>query len=211
MSFFSSGPADEVAPRARTPHRRLPDWLQAPQERLGGIVPLSMLLTRTARVAIALDGCWAPPSGCALRVRWMLRRPDESDRVWRELAQAAHGHFAEADPDEDLVFGVELADGRRARTVDRGGPGTTSDGPVLRFDGGSASSADEERASGERGLWLHPLPPAPTLRLVHAWRRLGVDETVTTIETAALQEAAARSQWFWDEDASLPVEDVSDR
>lgn len=48
-----------------------------------------------------------------------------------------------------------------------------------------------------RGIWLWPLPPLPTMRVVCAWPDRGIAETSVEVPTAGLHEAAARARPVW--------------
>jgi hypothetical protein len=97
-----------------------------------------------------------------------------------------------------LLLGVELADGRRCTRDHRGVPDPSE--PVLRAQGGSGG----ER-SAELGLFLSPVPPTGTTKMVCAWPWLGVRDQVTLLPTDRILVAAASviELWPW-ETASHP-------
>ena len=63
---------------------------------------------------------------------------------------------------------------------------------VFTQGGGSGSevSVDQE-------WWLHPMPPEGPLRIVVRCAPLGIEDTVTEIDTAAVRRAAERVEMLW--------------
>lgn len=156
-------------------------------------------------------------TGCTFELAWTLRRAEEKDEEWAELNGAFFGHphsarTVERRPFKALLFGVQLADGTKARTGSMPGFGfpagmdSPPEPPVLSLQGNGGSGGDDEMA-GKGSLWLWPLPPAGELRLVAQWAELGMQESFIVLDGGQLREAAAGVQQFWpgEEDSSSPA------
>jgi hypothetical protein len=101
-----------------------------------------------------------------------------------------------------LLFGVQLADGTKARADSmmhsRYPPGSAAqpDPPVLIQQGNGGNGGDDEMA-GRGSLWLWPLPPDGDFRLVAQWAELGMPESSITIDGGQLRAAASSAQKYW--------------
>jgi hypothetical protein len=189
VSFFEPPP-----PPPEPPDAPQPPWVGPPENELGEAVPLRVVLVRRDDLALAVTDVVAYRTGCALRVVLRRRAPaDGPDPFYAVHHAPRRGGL----PDEQLRFGVELADGRRATNV--GGPGFGREpGPrdavlVPRGGGGGGRSWDQS-------FWLWPLPPPGPLALVVEWPSEGVELTRVEVDAAPILEAAARSERLWDDD-----------
>jgi hypothetical protein len=199
-----------------------PAWRGPPENVLGGVVALELLLARSEKAVVVIDSATAYQTGVefTVEVRWCGESPDW---IWRGLSPSPHRSWSGEPPDELLRLGVQFADGSKATTLDSGPAERLAaayaravedsgvEGPV----GGLGEEPDapemtegpvlqEQRAGGgghrwSQSLWLWPLPPKGPLSFVCEWPALGIALSRTEIDTALLHEAAARSRTVWNE------------
>lgn len=203
--------------------RRLP-WEGAPDDVIGGVLPLECVLARNDHLVIVVTEAVAYRDGVEFPLRLRARRrPGMSRAQWSDISRGMWGYDAfgwhedePADgpdrlaetgarhPDELLRFGIRFADGTQVTTVDERATGPDAwhsprpDGPVLVLDerggGGSGETIDSDRT-----LWLWPLPVPRPFELAVEWPLLGVDLTFTSLDGEAIVAAAARARPFWDD------------
>ena len=206
VSFFSFPVASsEPDEEQREPYRRQSTEHGPSADEIGRPLAAAFVLARTDTLGIAVRGIRVFSSGCAIEIGFILRRTDEDTEQWQQLTDIAFGGRFGPRADKDaLLFGVALSDGKVARTTDRLRREESLDAPRLTSTGGHSGSSGTERIHGSTELWLHPLPPPPTMDLVCAWPRLGLPESRRTIDTTDIQRAGADAHWIWPEDADLP-------
>jgi hypothetical protein len=159
---------------------------------------------------VLLTGVRAFPTGLAMSLGVRLRRPMVGRELHAEVFDGPYAHAAGSDWQAGrLKWGFELADGRRATSVDPSpwleqpdhdptGPDDPAaapwapDRPLLVGDGGGGGSR-----SVDRDYWLWPLPPAGRLRVVCQWPDQGVERTVHDLDAAPFLDAAARAVPVW--------------
>jgi hypothetical protein len=98
-----------------------------------------------------------------------------------------------------FLLGVEFADGRTGSNVSgripfsaRFGDDLGSDEILLVPGGGGGGGR-----SFDTTIWLSPLPPPGPVTLISAWPRVGMQETETMLDGAALAEAGAQAEVLW--------------
>lgn len=200
MSFFDEveRPAPPQEPREYEP----PPWFQPPSRHFAALVPDRRVVARAEGIAVVLSHLDVFPTGCSIRVRVSLVRPDGmSEEDWQARVHLElHGrHFGgRGERDGRLRFGVDLGDaGRAATDVWRGSHRDEPDAPVLQEQGGGSGGGRGEY-NLNRNLWLWPLPPAAPFDLVVEWQDEGIEETRVTLDGAAIVEAAADSGPLFD-------------
>ncbi|NEK93929.1 hypothetical protein GCU67_07030 [Modestobacter muralis] len=172
------------------------EWMRrhsAPENEAPVAVPVSAVLARTDTAAVMLSGVQVHTTGVSFTLG-LRCRPEALDRfedrsigglLWR------HGRRG-----EQLLFGVELADGRRASNASgEGDPFGQLGGPeglVLNSGGGGGG-----QLAADQTWWMSPLPPAGPLRLVVRCDLLGIPDTVTELDGAAIRAAADRVVTLW--------------
>jgi hypothetical protein len=160
-------------------HRRM----SPPENEIPVAVPLNRMLARAEDAAVALVGTQVYTTGVAFTLVLRVRRgtvPTE------ELHQLLWGRGSGAPA---LLVGLELADGRRVDNI----PGHRPMEDLVFTQGGG--SGDE--LSVDQTWWLNPLPPEGMLRFVVRCTPLGLEETVTEIDTSAIRSAAERVEVLW--------------
>ena len=176
-----------------------PGWVQEPRRWLGGTVGTRVVLATTPTAAVLAHDFAAYPEGVSfvvdLRPRERFtRRDDEVD--FDLVLHARYSDDGELSP-SFFRFGVQLADGTKLTNLDTRERGALDwdeppDHPVLRHRGGGGSGQEYALR-----FWLWPLPAGETISLVCEWPVVGIPESRTTIETAAIHAAAARARPYW--------------
>ena len=205
MSFFEPSPPP---PRLPEQERRRPEWLGPPDNVLGVPLPWRLVLARTDRVAVTVEGATAYPNGIQLRIDVRRRRApgDEEDEPFFPLGHPGsrhRGHTGELPP-ELLRVGVELADGRKATTLDPHPfmlrPDAAPEGPLLTQNGGHGGGT-----VWRLEFWLWPQPPPGPLAFVCEWPAEGVELTRIEVAAADAIEAASRAEVLWPDGGGGPV------
>ncbi len=181
MSFFelpSRPPAEEEEHVG-------PPWAGEPSDRLGGPLPLALVVGRSARAAVVVQQALVYSEGMTLSVDAIS--PDE------ELLDAQFGlHRRRRDglPAEFMRLGVEYADGTKATNLhDFGG----------RLDDAPKALLMRESGSGGRGrttwrFWLWPLPKDNPFHFVCEWPGAQIPLTRTPLDVGLILAAAENSQ-----------------
>lgn len=211
MAFFQDYQIPVLPPRPRTSQFTPPPWVEPPRYELPAVVPIGKFIHKSPAFVMALQTVTVYSTGCIIDVNWMLRRTDQDDRKWTEISTVFHGPAPQwrdggISAASILLFGVQFPDGTKAsssslamyehRSMDQ-----EPDGSVFEYraKGGSGSDYD---ISAKGALWLWPLPPpAGDLRLVTQWTDMGMGESSIILDDRQLNEAAARVQKYWQEDA----------
>jgi hypothetical protein len=203
VSFFEP---PSLPPEPATPQSRSPDWLGPPDNLVGGVVALELVVAHSQKAAVWIDSAIAYPSGVEfeIEVRW---RPEVFDVVSRGAPWLYRLGTSRKLPDELFRAGFQLADGSKVTTIPTGlggVPGATAverswdkepEGPLLISRGGGGSGQ-----SWSHRLWLWPLPPEGPLSFVCEWPALGITLARAQVQSSLIREAAARSQTLWDDD-----------
>jgi hypothetical protein len=176
-----------------------------PEDLLGGVVPLGLLVARSAKAAVSIASATAYPTGLefTVDVRWRGRT---ADPAWHPAAWRRDPNRGDELPDELFRVGVELADGSKATTLDAL-PGSTvahtvaasswppepPGGPVLMPRGGGGGIH-----SWSQGFWLWPLPPEGPLSFVCEWPVHDIPLSRAAVDAAVIRAAAERARPLWD-------------
>ena len=202
MSFFEPPPP----PKPSQQSWRQPDWLGPPDNVMGGVLALALVVGRSQQAAAWIESVTAYPSGVEfqIEVRW---RPEVFDIVSR----GAPWHYQPVEggelPDELFRAGFEFADGSKVTTLATGLSGIAApavvegaldqapQGPLLVPRGGGGGGQ-----SWSHGLWLWPLPAERPFTFVCEWPALGIALTRTEIDVAQVHDAAGRSRLLWEDD-----------
>lgn len=176
-----------------------PEWFGPPADELGVSVPLSLVLARSDRAAVALRSATAYSTGVLFDLVAVARGLPE--REANRLFQEQHLAGEEEPSDAMLRIGFELPDGTRVSNLGRGrrplDPAAEPDGPVLNPCGGGGGSAGGGRVEMQHSYWLWPLPVPGLLRVYVEWPALEISLSSVEVESEPLLEAAARSQPLW--------------
>jgi hypothetical protein len=164
----------------------------APENEVPATVPVSAVLARSDASALTLTGVQVFSTGIGFALSLRCRpealpdgRPDLHDLLWR----------GRPGQDTALLVGVEFADGRRASNLPGRDRFAAAAGPEdLVFTQGSGSG---HQLTVEQEWWLSPLPPAGPLRVVVRCDLLGLGETSTELDGAAIRAAAEDVVVLW--------------
>jgi hypothetical protein len=197
MSFFEPPPPPPEPPE----WHRQPGWLNPPENVIGVPLPWRIVLARTDRVAVVVNGATAYPQGISLRLEVIRRTGFEFDPFewpFGHPGMRHRGYGGGELPPELLRVGVELADGRKATTLDPHPFGLDDDsdpeGPLLTQGGGGGGGS-----SWRFDYWLWPLPPPGPLTFVCEWPGEGIELTRAEVDASAAIEAASRAEELWPE------------
>lgn len=182
-------------------------WSGPPQNALGGVVALELLLARSDRAAVVVASATAYPAGVEFTVDVRHLPEEEADSAAKWRGPPWHYPYGEGGelPDELLRLGVEFADGAKVTTlrpglpspdVWRAGAAEPPSGPVLIAQGGSGSTGRWTQT-----FWLWPLPPDGPLSFVCEWPAADIGLSRANVERTLLRDAASRSQTLWAQDA----------
>src|SRR5690242_20263293 len=136
-----------------------PEWfrrMSPPENEVPVSLPADRILARTDDVAVALHGLAVYTTGLVFHLAVRVR-PAATKRVG--LDRVLWVHFPAVREGEPFLVGVELADGRRATSLQH--PDPRSD--VVFTNWGSSSSGP---GGADQTWWLSPLPPEGPLRVV---------------------------------------------
>jgi hypothetical protein len=194
VSFFEPPPPRREPPWAR--HEQAP-WMGPPDNMLGTPVPLRLLLARTEHVAVAVTDALAYPMGVKLTLAVRRRLGEDDDPSFDPFHPLfSHRSRGGEAPPELLRFGVQLADGRKATTLDdhpwARGEETKPEGPLLMPGGGSGGAT-----SWDLGFWLWPLPPPGPLAFVCEWPAEAIGVSRAETDAGALVAAAELAEELW--------------
>jgi hypothetical protein len=196
MSFFE--PPEPVPEPAEAHHQ--PAWLGPADNILGVAVPLRLVLARNDNVVFAITDATAYPNGVEFSLTLRVRSlSGDARRALMHGGPFHHRSFpgddsSEGIPPEVLRFGVQLADGGRATTLDTR-PWrleTAPAGPVLMQRGGSGGDRNWDMR-----FWLWPLPPPGPLVFVVEWPLGAIPETRVEIDAGPIVEASTHAETLW--------------
>jgi len=177
-----------------------PPWYGPPENVIGRAVPLDFVPARTEKVAIAVWGVAAFPTGITFSVATVLREssqdidPDPDTWMYRHSRRRRTGGEGVALPDDLLRFGVQLAEGTTATNLMTGLSMLEEKptGAVLMQRGGGGSDR-----IWRQGWWLWPLPPEGPLAFVCEWPAQGIVLTRYEVDASPIRVAAEDAQDIW--------------
>ena len=113
QGFFEPRPRGPGRPR---PPDRQPIWLGPPEDSFGVLVPLQLVLVRTADLAVAIPGATAYRTGFGFDLA--IRRAAAKDDAFA-LDRTLHWLGRKGSPPPELLrVGVQFADGQKATSLD---------------------------------------------------------------------------------------------
>jgi len=176
--------------------------MNPPDDVLPSVVPVELVLGRSASMVVMLSGIRAFPIGLqvqlGVRVRGRLVPEDLHQEVFDHPGRRSTSPRRNTG---GLRWGFELADGRRVTNVDAW-PDTTAgdrqwepDHPVPIGSGGGGGSR-----AADRSYWLWPLPLPGRLRVACEWTHQGIDFTEHDLDTQLILDAASHARPVWGSD-----------
>jgi hypothetical protein len=193
MSFFEPPPP----PPPRRPSHRPPPWHTPPENELGVSVPVRLLLARTDEFALGLADVVAYSTGFSLRLA--LRLHPKSELELRVLMPQLHG-FGPRSGDDQLRFGVEFSDGRRATNLGARRPPHEQEPAISLVTAGGGGGGGK---SFNVGYWVYPLPSPGPVTVAVEWPSQRVRETQHALDGDAIIEAGAGSERLWDDERPI--------
>jgi hypothetical protein len=180
------------------PPDQRPRWLGPPEDSFGVLVPLRLVVVRTADLAVAIPSATGYRNGFGFELG-IRRAAAEGDAF--ALDRMLHWLGREGSPPPEVLrVGVQFADGQKATSLeswwDYFDPQDTAQapppGPVLVPQGGAGG----ERVRSQ-SYWVWPLPPDGPLAFVVEWPALGVPLTQARVDGALIRQAAAQDEGLW--------------
>jgi hypothetical protein len=158
---------------------------QPPANEVAASVAFDAVLASSDGYVIFCAGLQVYSTGIRLNLELRARDGQGNERLF----DAFHGRGP-----EQVLLGVEFADGRRGRNHGwRGDRSRPADGGVTVTCGGGGGSNDSVDAE----FYVAPLPPPGPARLVCAWPARGIGDTVVDLPVEEILEAAARVRQLW--------------
>ena len=186
---------------------RIP-WFGPPEDELGAVVPLGIVVGRSANGVVALRHGILHSTGLALDVLAAAR--GLSDAQANRLFHEQHLFEEDEEPAPGFLrIGLELPNG--ARVSNLGGrahrrhfmkPDEEPQGPVFLEHGGGGASSGGGRVSMNPGFWLWPLPEPGTIRVFCEWPVVEIPLSTVEIDGDMLRAAAGRIQPLWSESSA---------
>jgi hypothetical protein len=195
VSFFEPPP-----PPPEPPTQQWPVWLGPPDNVIGGVLALGLVVGRSDNAAVTIDSATAYPTGVEFTVD--IRWREGYGRIFQRGVQW-HSEANQGDelPDELVRLGIQFPDGSKATTLGTAlstaialRPDEIPEGPILVRRGGAGSTRRWSQT-----LWLWPMPPEGQLDFVCEWPALGIELSRAEIESTRIHNAARRSQTLWDD------------
>jgi hypothetical protein len=183
--------------RPRPPDQR-PRWLGPPEDSFGVLVPLRLVVVRTADLAVAIPSATGYRNGFGFELA-IRRAAAEGDAF--ALDRTLHWLGREGSPPPEVLrVGVQFADGQKATSLEswwdyfdpQDAAQAPPPGPVLVLQGGAGG----ERVRSQ-SYWVWPLPPDGPLAFVVEWPALGVPLTQARVDGALIRQAAAQDKGLW--------------
>lgn len=185
-----------------------PEWFRRmvpPENEVPVALPMNTVLARTDDIALALVSLQVYSTGLSFDLTVRVRPSAVRRRALGDLF-GGHGHPFALEPG-GLLVGVELADGRRAASIESRDPSAD-----IVFTERQSSWGD---TGGEQSWWLNPLPPEGSLRFVVRCAEMDLPESHVELDGSAIRAAAAGvvTLWPWeppsfDEPSEPPPPDV---
>jgi hypothetical protein len=183
-----------------------PEWLQAPEDVVGGVVLVELIVARNDRAAVFVTRLAAFPAGFEFDLELLTR---ERMRLAGRFDLIDRGDEPGSEPPPEVVrFGIEFSDGRRTTSLGGMTSGATyglvadadDDAPdprteIMMNPGGGGGG---ERRSYET-YWVWPLPPDGPVRFVCEWPEFGIAESSVEIDGSTIRGAADRATPVWGE------------
>jgi hypothetical protein len=193
VSFFEAPPPPpEPSPQPRVP------WEGPPNNILGVVVSLDLVLARSEKAVVTLGSLTGYPTGFEMEYLVRCRQEELGQLLPDHLHRPGRRSVGEGLPAELFRFGIEFGDGTRATSLrpTRAFESLDLDEPVMVPRGGGGSF---ERWQGQ--WWVWPLPPLGPLAFVCEWPAADIGLTRAEIDAAVLHEAASRAVTLWEDAA----------
>jgi hypothetical protein len=196
--FFETAP--DTSGSFDQPERpQTPVWMQPPRDILPGRLVLDEVVHRDASTVVLAREARRYPDGLDVRIQWVRRRRDESERDWNAWIHQRFAYPGEPER-EDLHVGFRLADGTRVLPLDvrrAWMPGAEHSAPTLMVGrGGGGGGTDWYEGRLNAWLWTEEFP-SDDLDVVLEWLEVGMKETTLRLP-AAMIESIPPWQPMWE-------------
>jgi len=182
------------------------DFLSAPEDWLGAVVPVDLEVAASEDAVMFITHLTAYPEGFNFNLTTLTR--DDPGVLCRKTLEASRARSEDRE-EIHLHLGVEFSDGRQASDLTtwisvHGGlmrppplPAQVPPDPhrdILLRAGGHETNEREFSGSS----WIWPLPPAGLLTFQCGWPAAGLPVRSTAIDAGPLLAAAEKAQPLWD-------------
>jgi hypothetical protein len=163
------------------------------------VLPLELVIAKGEKHAVCISRLAIYATGFTFELVTLAATFDAIDPMLfgPHARRGRHPGVQEQLDPQQLRFGVQFSDGRRATNVegyrhDAGPPGS---GIALHHGGGGSGGR-----AWHQDMWVWPLPPPGPVTFVCEWPAAGIELTRHELDSALLREAAERAQVIWPED-----------
>jgi hypothetical protein len=195
------GDADDEA--AAEPEAPRWTWFGPPEDELGAVVPLQLVIGRSENGVVAIPYAIVYSSGATFDVVALAR--GLTDAQSHRLFHEQHLFEEDEEPAPGLLrLGLELPGGERFSNL--GGrrqrrrflkPDTEPEGPVFIEHGGGGGSAAAGRVRLHPSFWLWPLPGQGAIRIFCEWPVVEIPLSDAELSGNDLAAAAQGVQQLW--------------
>ena len=201
--MFPSAGGDDQGDEEESEQPAMPAWFGPPENELGAVLPLGLVVGRSEHGVVALPHATAYSRGVAFNVLALARGLSraQSSRLLHDQYFLDEGGEP---PEAFLRFGLELPNGTRLSNI--GGrmgprrhlrPDQEPDAPVFFENGGGGGSSGGGRATISPAFWLWPLPEPGTIRVFCEWPAVDVPLSTVDIDGGELVAAAKCITPLW--------------
>ena len=178
-------------------------WFGPPEDELGAVIPLGVIVGRSANGVVALRSAVLHSTGLTLDVFAAAR--GLSDAQTNRLFHEQHLFEEDEEPAPGFLrVGLELPGG--ARVSNLGGrvqrrrfmkPDEEPEGPIFFEHGGGGGASGRGRVTLNPGYWLWPLPEPGAIRVSCEWPVVEIPLSTVEIDGKMLSAAAERVRPLW--------------
>jgi hypothetical protein len=167
-----------------------PPWMQPPQDLFPGRLILDEVMHRNESTLVLVREVRGYPNGLDVRLHWVRRRRDETEREWNAWIHQRLGFSGEPER-EDLRVGFRLSDGTPVLPLDlrrAWRTGAEHSPPTLVVGrGGGGGGLDRYEGRLNAWLWTGEVElDERDLELVVEWLDVGMAETTVRLPAAML-------------------------
>lgn len=193
-SFFALPDSEPHGGSGVMPTPEFGPWHGPPRNLAGAVVTTPAMVARSALAEINVVAVRAYPEGVEFEVEASASSPDRPphELYADSMAQPMPGNRP---PDVVLRFGVQLADGTAATTLQTPvAPLTRPDQHVLWRHAGSGDHVNGSAINTQARLWLWPLPPPGAVTFAAEWPAFGIGVTSWELDGARMLDAAYKGR-----------------
>jgi hypothetical protein len=175
--------------------------MSPPDNELGVAVPIRALLAKTNTLALAVTDIVAYSTGFSLKLALKFHHDTKDFDPHQVMMQFRGG--PPGDANDQLRFGVEFSDGRKATNLGPRLPAGDEPPPInLGISGGGGGG----NRGWSYGYWVYPIPPEGPITIAFAWPHYDLPEESHQFDAAPILEAAGQVEHLWDDNRTFGPE-----